>query len=29
MNVQEILNEQDKDAYCSDKCCGAEVKRRL
>ena len=27
MNVQEILNEQDNDAYCSDKCCGADVKK--
>ena len=31
MNVYEILSEsvteQDKDTHCSDKCCGAEVKR--
>ena len=26
MKISDILNEEQRDKYCSDKCCGSEVK---
>ena len=26
MKMSEVLNEEQRDKYCSDKCCGSEVK---
>ena len=26
MKMSEVLNEEQRDKYCSDKCCGSDVK---
>jgi len=26
MKISELLNEEQRDKYCSDKCCGSDVK---
>jgi hypothetical protein len=26
MKISELLNEEQRDKYCSDKCCGSNVK---